>query len=63
MSQHHIIVAVDGSETSKQATQWAATLLQDGDDLHLVTVRNRQLLFDRECSHADTELGPAHRSC
>ena len=42
MSQN-IIVAVDGSEASKQALRWAASLLQDGDDLHIVTVRNLHL--------------------
>lgn len=39
MSQQNIIVAVDGSETSKKATQWAASLLQEGDDLHIVTAQ------------------------
>ena len=43
MSQHHIIVAIDGSDASKKATQWAASLLQEKDDLHIVTVRMRDV--------------------
>ena len=38
MSKVNIAVAVDGSEASKRATAWAATILQGSDNLHIVTV-------------------------